>query len=222
MNTTEKTVSNISEKTSLNQETEPKPKTQETLKTPNTEIKSKTHKKSLSEIIKKLKEKRSAKKEKKQKREYEKIKKMQEESDERFEYKFNKIINEPHFQTQGMGYAKVSTIPHFLLTNGFKFILAILILQHAANIGLNKLIKDSMPIKQGTVVQQMVTPLETIYGIDFDENPETIESLLYLNNKEDALMNDKIKIGTKINMKSYMKETSKSVYIIDNVIVKQR
>ena len=240
--TIEKTVSNISEETSINQETEPKPRTQETsqnqdqdpktqtqetLGTPDTEIKSessktKTSKKSLSEIIKEQKEKRAVKKEEKQRREEEKSRRAREVERQKFENKFNQITDGWYIPTHGIGYAKVSTVPHFILTNGFKLILAIFILQHYANGKLNKYIIDSKPIKQGTVVQQMVMPSETIYGIDFDENPETIESLLYLNNKNDALMNDKIKIGSKIDMKSYKKETSKSVYMIDNIIVKQR
>ncbi len=104
----------------------------------------------------------------------------------------------------------------------FVCLLAAIILGQLGVHKLKKSYENSFDVKQGTVIQQMVTPSETIYGIDFDENPETIESLLYLNNKNDALMNDKIKLGSKIDMKSYTKETSKSIYVIDNVIIKQR
>ncbi len=235
MNTVENKVSNISEETS-SQIIEPKPT--ESLfnderavdaSVINTNEKTK---KTLVEKIKEFKSKKKADKEAKEKSEEEEREKYRVLYWKNFDKKYKELRSGSLGKYWGLfekDNVQIYTVRKLVDKVIFNTIFTGLLL----TVYLPKVTKAAanifMPVNKGSVVNEIIGKNFSLYGIDFDEHPETVEVVLHLDNEKDALMKDKIKIGSEIYIKSfpydisYMdKRLSKDVYKIDDLVIKKR
>ena len=235
MNTIEKTVSNISEETS-SQIIEPKPTdslfndekaVDASIENPNEKVK-----KTLSEKIKEFRANKKAKKEAKEKAEKEMLEEYRKRYWASLDNKFYEIRKGSLGKFWGIVekdnvqiYTMRKLVDKIIFNTIFTVLLLTAYAPKIAKASLNLL----LPVNKGSVVSEMIGKDYSLYGIDLDEKPETIETVLYLDNKKDALMKDKIKVGSEIQIKSFPnnifemdKRLSKDVYKIDDLVIKQR
>lgn len=148
--------------------------------------------------------------------------KKDEEYWEEFSDTFDNITSKEYATILGDDFVKISSVGRAHREVLAKVLFSYILFFGALNLSIVGIYKNNRPVKKGVVVNKMMMRNETVYAIDFDGNPYTIESLLYLNNKKDDSIIDKIDDGSKIEMRSYKKEKSKHVYKIDDFVVRKR
>ncbi len=148
--------------------------------------------------------------------------KKDEEYWEEFSDTFDNITSKEYATILGDDFVKISSVRRAHREILTKVLFSYILFFGALNLSIVGIYKNKQPIKKGVVVNKIMMRNDTVYSVDFDGNPYTIESLLYLNNKKDSSMIDKMDVGSKVEMRSYKKEKAKHVYKIDNLVVKQR
>ena len=236
MNTIEKTVSNISEETS-SQVIEPKPTdslfNDEKAVDASVTNTNKKIKKTLSEKIKEFKANKKAEIEAKEKAEEEKEQQIKKEYWSNLTKKVDIMVKTNYVTVVGF-YGKdnvrLYTGKKFVQIVFFKLILIYLLASTYLPKMANGIVDDFLSnVKEGSVVSEMIGKNYSLYGIDLDGKPESIEAVLRLNNNKDVLMKDKVKLDSKIQIRSssnnevYMEQrTARDVYKIDDLVIKQR
>ena len=148
--------------------------------------------------------------------------KKDEEYWEEFSDTFDNITSNEYATILGDDFVKISSVGRAHREILTKVLFSYILFFGALNLSIVGVYKNKQPIRKGVVVNKIIMRNDTVYSVDFDGNPYTIESLLYLDNKKDNSMIDKMDVGSKVEMRSYKKEKAKHVYKIDNLVIKQR